>query len=91
MERIQQIQNESVAIYNELMGDENIRTVSADITRRLRAGLPVATSELKAILAVTVNSEFRAELDARGQCDYCASADSGHNVHCRNFMSEVYA
>jgi hypothetical protein len=77
---------------NMRINDEIIRAASADITRRLHSNPDaVTTSELKAILDVTINSEFRSELDKRGQCNYCASADSGHNVHCRNFREAVNA
>lgn len=44
------------------MTDKEIREISQDITNRLRKGLPVATTELEAILTHTINSEFRSEL-----------------------------
>lgn len=73
------------------LSDEVIRFASQCIIHRLRNQAYVSTDDLKALYAVTINSTVLAELDARGQCDYCASSDSGHNVHCRNFMSEAYA
>lgn len=64
--------------------------------------LYIPTSELREALNIIVDSCLRAELTARPwrsdalyaspkdvQCDYCASADSGHNVHCRNFREAM--
>lgn len=73
------------------VSDEIIFFCDQLMTRRIRKGAFVATEDLKALCHVTVNSTTRRELEKQmtENCPYCTSAESGHNVHCRNFREAI--